>query len=61
MNKKLIKNKNILTINDKKMNKETINIENDVKKVSKTNKKKLGQFLRQIINIFFQIYPFQTI
>lgn len=44
MNKKLIKNKNILTVNNKKMNKETINIENDVIKVSKTNKKKLGQF-----------------
>ncbi len=48
MNKKLIKNKNILSINDKKMNKkmnkEIINNENDVKKISKTNKQKLGQF-----------------
>lgn len=44
MNKKLIKNKNIISINNKKMNKEIINNENDVKKVSKTNKQKLGQF-----------------
>lgn len=44
MNKKLIKNKNIISINYKKMNKEIINNENDVKKVSKTNKQKLGQF-----------------
>ena len=44
MNKKLIKNKNILFIKNKKMNKEIINNENDVKKVSKTNKQKLGQF-----------------
>ena len=44
MNKKLIKNKNIISINNKKMSKEIINNENDVKKVSKTNKQKLGQF-----------------
>lgn len=44
MNKKLIKNKNIISINNKKMNKEIINNENDIKKVSKTNKQKLGQF-----------------
>ncbi len=40
----MIKNKNIISINYKKMNKEIINNENDVKKVSKTNKQKLGQF-----------------
>ncbi len=44
MNKKLIKNKNITFINNKKMNKEIINNDNDLKKVSKTNKQKLGQF-----------------
>lgn len=40
----MIKNINIIYINNKKMNKEIINNKNDVKKVSKTNKQKLGQF-----------------
>jgi len=34
----------MIFINNKKMNKEIINNENDVKKVCKTNKQKLGQF-----------------
>src|SRR3990167_10330423 len=44
MNKKLIKNKNIILYKNKKMNKDIINNDNEIKKISKTNKQKLGQF-----------------